>query len=90
MIPRTGETAFTHPSCNRAFQSSTLTQGTIVLTSTKHDYVILSFRPQWSATFVWLDAERWHMPLRHTTEARAPTTVLRIFLVSGLLLFLPL
>ena len=48
-MPRTGETAFAHSSCYSMFQSSILTHWTLVLTSTKHDYVVFSSRSPRSA-----------------------------------------
>ena len=48
-MPRTGETAFAHSSCYSLFQSSILTHWTLVLTSTKHDYVVFSSRSPRSA-----------------------------------------
>ena len=53
-MPRTGKTAFAHSSCYSMFQSSILTHLTLVLTGTKHDYVVFSSRsPRSAAVGEW-------------------------------------
>ena len=51
-MPRTGKTALAYTSCSSMFQSRIQTHWTVVLTSTKHDYVVFPSRSPMSVTDV--------------------------------------